>query len=84
MQKPPEIQGECGLGGTSRASPCWWQRGLQRVWMGKTPRHPMSYLFSGASWWRSKVLPASRRQLVRSRIVWFCWQDAGSTLNDIW
>jgi len=28
----------------------------------------------------ANVLPASRRQFVRSRIVWFCRQDAGSTL----
>ena len=39
------------------------------------------YLFSGASWRRSSVLPASRRQVGRSRIVSFCRQDAGSTLN---
>jgi hypothetical protein len=36
------------------------------------------YRFSGASWWRPRVLPASRRQSVRSRIVSFCRQDAGS------
>jgi hypothetical protein len=41
------------------------------------------YLFSGVSWWRSKVLPASRRQIGRSRIGSFCRQDAGSTLNSI-
>src|SRR5439155_9216887 len=40
-----------------------------------------AYLFSGASWWRSKVLPASRRQIGQIRIVSFCRQDAGSTLN---
>src|SRR6266516_966559 len=39
------------------------------------------YLFNGGSWWRSSVLPASRRQIVRSRIVSFCRQDAGSTPN---
>src|SRR5437867_4663092 len=42
---------------------------------------PVGYVFSCASWWRSKVLPASRRQSVRSRIVLFCRQDASSTLN---
>ena len=39
------------------------------------------YLFSGALCCRSRVLPASRRQIVRSRSFSFCRQDAGSTLN---
>jgi len=44
--------------------------------------HPAEavHLFSGASGWRANVLPASRRQMVRSCIVSFCRQDAGSTL----
>jgi len=29
---------------------------------------------------QAEVLPASRRQIVRSPIVWCCRQDAGSTL----
>src|SRR5207302_4355247 len=36
----------------------------------------LRYLFSGASCWRSNVLPASGRQLVRSRIVSLCRQHA--------
>jgi len=30
---------------------------------------------------RSKVLPASRRQVFRSRFISFCRQDAGSNMN---
>ena len=48
--------------------------------MGKAPALT-EYLFSGASWCRSNVTPASRRQIGHSRIVSSCRQDAGSTLN---
>ena len=47
-----------------------------------TKASSISILFSGALCCRSRVLPASRRQIVRSRIVSFCRQDAGSTLGD--
>src|SRR5438552_14832348 len=58
----------------------WTRTAMGRIWIPPAERRT-PYVFSGGLKVTPNVLPASCRQTVACRIVPFCRQDAGSTLN---